>query len=66
LTPLEDAKNAAEAYMHKEVEMLYRISLLERDDAEKFKEWFVNHPRYQRMEGFRTDLVRSARELISG
>ena len=66
MTPLEDAKNVAEEFMHKEVEMLYRISLLERDDAEKFKEWFVNHPRYKRMEGFRTDLVRSVTELISG
>jgi uncharacterized protein YqgQ len=37
LTPLEDAQNEAEALMHKEVEMLYKISLLEKDDAVKFK-----------------------------
>lgn len=35
LTPIEDAQNAAEAFMHKEVEMTYKISLLEKDHAEK-------------------------------
>jgi hypothetical protein len=34
LTPLEDAKRAAEEYIKKEVEMLYKISLLEKKDAE--------------------------------
>jgi hypothetical protein len=57
LSPLEDAKIAAESFMHKEVEMLYKISLLEKDDAEKFKQWFVNHPRYQRMLGFKSQVT---------
>jgi hypothetical protein len=64
LTPLEDAKKAAEDFMHKEVEMLYKISLLEKDDAEKFKEWFVNHPRYQRMQGFKTNLEKEIRQNL--
>ena len=55
LTTLEDAKNAADTFMHKEVEMLYKISLLEKDDAEKFKQWFV--PRYQRMLGFKSKIT---------
>jgi hypothetical protein len=33
-TSLEDAQKAAEAFIHKEV-MLYKISLLEEDHAEK-------------------------------
>lgn len=56
LTPLEDAQNAAEAFMHKEVEILYKISLLEKDDAEKFKRWVRADPRYQRMQNFKSDV----------
>jgi hypothetical protein len=57
LTPLDDAKTAAEQFMHKEVEMFYKISLLEKEDAIKFKEWFVNQPRYQRMQRFKSEIT---------
>jgi hypothetical protein len=56
LTPLEDAQNAAEAFMHKEVEILYKISLLEKDDAEEFNRWVRADPRYQRMQNFKSDV----------
>lgn len=56
LTPLEDAQNAAEAFMHKEVEILYKISLLEKDDAEKFKRWVRADPLYQRIQNFKSDV----------
>jgi len=49
LTPLEDAKKAAEEYMNKEVIMLYKISQLEKDDAEKIKQWILSHPHYQKL-----------------
>jgi hypothetical protein len=49
LTPLEDAKIAVDEYMKKEVEMLYKISLLEKSDAEKVKQWILSHPHYQRL-----------------
>jgi uncharacterized protein YqgQ len=55
LTPLEVAQKAAEEFMHKEVKMLYKISLLEKDDAEFSSQWFITHSRYQRLQNFKLE-----------
>jgi hypothetical protein len=53
-TSLEVAHIASEAFIHKEV-MLYKISLLEEDHAEKsFSSGLESHPHYQRMQNFKS------------
>jgi hypothetical protein len=41
--------------IYAEVEMLYKISLLEKDDAEFSSQWFITHPRYQRLQNFKLE-----------
>ena len=47
---LEDVKRTAEEYMAKEIEMLYKITLLSKEDSERFKTWFTKHPHYKRLQ----------------
>jgi hypothetical protein len=47
---LEDVKKTAEEYMAKEIEMLYQITLLSKEDSERFKTWFITHPHYKRLQ----------------
>ncbi len=47
---LEDVKKTAEEYMAKEIEMLHKITLLSKEDSERFKTWFTRHPHYRRLQ----------------
>jgi hypothetical protein len=47
---LEDVKKTAQEYMAKEIEMLYQITFLSREDSDRLKTWFTSHPHYKRLQ----------------
>jgi hypothetical protein len=62
---LEEVKKVAEEYMAKEVEMLYKITLLSKDDATSLKEWYTTHPYSQKLQGYSGFLTKKMEENSS-
>lgn len=60
---LEELKNIAIDVIEKQVDMRYMLSILDRNQSEKFNNWYQNNEYYNKLQEL-AEIIKQAKQLL--